>query len=43
MYDFSMKAMLLRGVTTFDATSSPLVAAEVPDPVPGPSDLLLEV
>ncbi len=43
MYDFSMKAMLLQDVTTFEATSAPLVPAEVPDPVPGPSDLLLEV
>ncbi len=38
-----MNAMLLPAVARLDDDSSPLVAAEVPDPVPGPEDLLLRV
>jgi propanol-preferring alcohol dehydrogenase len=38
-----MKAMLLTALTRLDGNTSPLAAADVPDPVPGPGQLLLEV
>ncbi len=38
-----MKAMLLRTLAAVEVDSQPLVAADVPDPVPGKADLLLEV
>jgi propanol-preferring alcohol dehydrogenase len=38
-----MKALLLTAVTSLADNPSPLVAAEVPDPVPGPGDLLVRV
>jgi propanol-preferring alcohol dehydrogenase len=38
-----VKALLLTAVTSLAANPSPLVAAEVPDPVPGPGDLLVRV
>lgn len=38
-----MKAMLLTALTSLDEDSSPLVAADVPDPVPAPGELLVEV
>lgn len=39
----TMRAMLLTAVTRLDDNQSPLVAADVPDPVPGPRDLLVKV
>ena len=38
-----MNAMLMRGVTRLDGPGAPLHAAVVPDPTPGPGDLLLRV
>jgi propanol-preferring alcohol dehydrogenase len=38
-----MKALLLAAVTSLTDNPSPLVAANVPDPVPGPGDLLVRV
>ncbi len=39
----SMKAMLLTAVTNLDGNDSPLVAADVPDPMPAPGELLVEI
>ena len=38
-----MRALLLTTVSTLADSPSPLVAAQVPDPVPGPGDLLVRV
>ncbi len=38
-----MRAMLLPALTSLDDNPSPLVMADVPDPVPGPGELLIKV
>jgi propanol-preferring alcohol dehydrogenase len=38
-----MKAMLLKGVSLFTENPSPLVAADVPDPLPEPGEVLIKV
>jgi propanol-preferring alcohol dehydrogenase len=38
-----MKAMVLKAVADLSQATAPLVAAELPDPVPGPGEILLRV
>ncbi|QDU74622.1 Alcohol dehydrogenase [Bremerella volcania] len=38
-----MKAMLMRGTVSLDETDAPLELADIPEPTPGPGDVLLRV
>ena len=39
----TMKAMILKGVSRFAENPAPLVSAEVPEPAPGPGEILIRV
>jgi propanol-preferring alcohol dehydrogenase len=38
-----MKAMVLQGISSFTENPAPLVQAELPDPLPGPGEILIAV